>query len=34
MTVSGNVIVMNDSVAIVSRLQELLYASIANAWQT
>jgi hypothetical protein len=34
MTVSGRVVVMNDSVAIVSRLQELLYASIASAWQT
>ena len=34
MTVSGRVVVMNDSVAIVSRLQEFLYASIASAWQT
>ena len=34
MTVDGRVVVMNDSVAIVSRLQELLYAAIAGAWQT
>lgn len=34
MTVSGRVVVMNDSVAIVSRLQEFLYATISNAWQT
>jgi len=32
MTVDGRVVVMNDSVAIVSRLQELLYAAIAGAW--
>lgn len=34
LTVSGKVIIMNDSTAIVSRLQELLYESIGNSWET
>ena len=33
MTVNGRVMLMNDSVAIVSTLQTLLYSGIANTWQ-
>ena len=33
MSVSGRVVVMNDTSPIVSRLQELLYEGIANTWQ-
>ena len=33
MVVTGKFVVMNDSIAIVSRLQEFLYEAISNRWQ-
>ena len=33
MTVSGRFVVMNDTVAIVSRLQQFLYGAISDRWQ-
>ena len=34
MSVSGKFVVMNDTVAIVSRLQEFTYAAIADRWES